>query len=592
MGRARALSAPPSSRPGAAPRRPGAAPAAGRLRAALGVLGDNVRDPDLRRAQAAFALAWLAEWASTVGIGIVAFRDGGALAVGLVGLLRMLPAALLAPFVSAFADRVRRERVLVRVALARAVAFGLVAALVAQEAAAGVYVLVVVASVLGVIYRPVHSALLPSLCHDAQQLTGANATRGLLDSVAVFLGPLIAAALLGLGSLPGVFVAAAVLSAVSAACVLGVQYEATPREPDAAPQRVLAEARDGVTTVLGQPGLRLLFGLAAVQIALRGALSVFVVVLAIDVLDAGEAAVGGLTGAVGAGAVVGSLAAFLLSGSRHLAAWFGLGVALWGLPIALTGAAPSLLSTVLLLALVGVGNALVDIALFTLPPRLVADRLLARVFGVLEALGALAVALGALAAPLVIDLVGARGAVAVLGALPPLAVAWAWTRLRRLDDAMVERDARVALLVGVDLLRPLPMPAIEDLAGRLEAEHVAAGTDVVVQGDEGRTFFILERGSAEVLHDGELIRELGPGDSFGEVALLRDAPRSATVHARTDLQVWELRREQLLLAVEGFASSRAEAEALLGRLLFVPAPRATPGAADRSAPLAQDAGTA
>jgi len=363
------------------------------------VLLHNARDRNLRRAQGAFALAWLAEWASTVGIGIVAFRDGGALAVGLVG-LRMLPPALLAPFAAAVADRVRRERILLAVSLGRAVAFAAVAALVAADRTVAVYVLVVVTSMLGVLYRPAHSALLPSLCRDAHDLAGANAARGLLDSVAVFAGPLVAAVLLGLGSLPGVFAAAACMSALSGVAVLGLRYEPTPREAEPPRARVLADARTGVLAVLREPALRVLFGLGAVQTFTRGALSVFVVVIAIDVLDAGEAAVGGLTAAVGAGAVVGSLGAFLLSGSRNLAAWFGVGVALWGLPLALTAAAPSLLVTALLLAALGIGNALVDISLFTLSARLVPDQVLTRVFTVLEAVVAVAVGLGALAAPL------------------------------------------------------------------------------------------------------------------------------------------------------------------------------------------------
>jgi len=144
--------------------------------------------------------------------------------------------------------------------------------------------------------------------------------------------------------------------------------------------------------------------------------------------------------------------------------------------------------------------------------------------------------------------------------------------LRRLDERMVERDARVRLLTGVDLLRPLPMPALEDLAGRLESRSVPAGTDAVVQGEDGDSSFVIESGTAQVVHDGDLIRQLAPGDSFGEVALLRRAARSATVRALSDLRVGVLHRRQFVLAVEGFARSRAEADALLARLLFVPDP--------------------
>src|SRR5215216_3515961 len=141
----------------------------GRARAqiadAAAACSQNFRSRNLRHAQLAFGAMWSGEWAATVALGVVAFRDGGASAIGLVGLVRMVPAALLAPFAATVADRVRREVVLAWVGLARALTLGAAAAVIAADGPIGlVYATVVVATVAQTLYRPAHSALLPTLC--------------------------------------------------------------------------------------------------------------------------------------------------------------------------------------------------------------------------------------------------------------------------------------------------------------------------------------------------------------------------------------------------------------------------------------------
>ena len=171
----------------------------GRLGKAAAAFSSNARNPSLRRAQLSFLGAWTAEWAFTVGLGIVAYRDGGATAVGLVGLLRMAPSAVLAPLLSPLADRGRRERVLVLVSTLRGLATGAAAVVVGVSGPTEVvYALAVLSTIAATLYRPAHSALLPSLCHSGYELASANVVRGLLDSVATLVGPLLAALLLQL----------------------------------------------------------------------------------------------------------------------------------------------------------------------------------------------------------------------------------------------------------------------------------------------------------------------------------------------------------------------------------------------------------
>jgi MFS family permease len=539
-----------------------------RLRAAAAAFASNAANSNLRRAQLSFLGAWTAEWAFTVALGIVAYRDGGATAVGLVGLLRMVPSAVIAPFAATLADRGRRERVLVLVSTIRGVATGVAGIVVALNGPVMiVYLLAVFSTIAATLYRPAHSALLPSLCRTGHELASANVVRGMLDSIATLVGPLLAAVLLKYTDVAVVFAVAAAASLAAAALLLRLRYDAPPRP--AAPRGVhlVADAAEGIRAIVRNSDLALFIGLGIAQTFTRGALTVFTVVVALDLLRTGEPGVGTLTAAIGAGAVIGSVAASLLVGSRWLAQWFGIGVALWGLPIALIPLFPSQATALILLACVGIGNALVDVGLFTLMARLAPDAVLARVFGLLESLIALAVGLGALVASLLIDLASVAVALVAVGALCPILVLLAWRRLMRLDRYIGELDKEIGLLHGVHMLQPLPLPAIEHLARGLEPVQVPAGQVVFRQGEPADRFYVIETGAADVVGDGRLVTTLGPGDGFGEIALLRRVPRTATVRAATDLELQALTCDRFLPVVTGFPPSSREAGAEVGEML-------------------------
>jgi hypothetical protein len=219
------------------------------------------------------------------------------------------------------------------------------------------------------------------------------------------------------------------------------------------------------------------------------------------------------------------------------------------------------------MCVVGVGNALVDVGLFTLVARLVPEQMLARVFGALESLIALAVALGSLVTPLAIELLGIRGALAALGLVAPACVAVAWRGLRAIDSSIAHRDEEIEVLRTVAMLRPLPMPAIENLATHVDHEDLARGQDVFRQGEHGERFYVIKHGKADVIGDGRLIATIGPGDCFGEIALMRDTVRTATVRARTPLLLYALDRRHFVSNVGGYLSSSREADALIDERL-------------------------
>ena len=552
--------------------------ATGRLGDAAAAFTTNARNPALRRAQLAFLGAWTAEWAFTVALGVVAYREGGATAVGLVGLLRMVPSALLAPLLSPLVDRGRRERVLVLVSTVRGLATAAAAAVAAMSGpVVAVYALAVLSTIAATLFRPAHSALLPSLCRTGHELASANVVRGLLDSAATLVGPLLAAVLLELTNAAVVFAVAAGASLWAAALVLRLRYDAPPRPAAPRRPRLAREAAEGLRAVAGHRDLALVLALVGAQTFTRGALTVFSVVVAIELLGTGEAGVGALMTAVGVGAVLGSLAASLLVGTHRLGSWFAVGVALWGLPFVLIGAFPSQAAALALLALVGVGNALIDVAGFTLVGRLAPDEVLGRVFGLLESLVAVTVGLGAVATSWLIAVGGTRTALVVVGAVCPVLALAAWWRLVRLDRAVQLQDLEIGLLQRVPMLRTLPLPSVEQLARGLEPVSVPAGQRIFEQGDEGDRFYVIESGEVEVVGDGALVATLGPGDGFGEIALLRRVRRTATARAGSDVRLQALRSDHFLPVVLGYTPSAREAGAVVDGMLDRYSPKDPPG---------------
>jgi CRP-like cAMP-binding protein len=131
-----------------------------------------------------------------------------------------------------------------------------------------------------------------------------------------------------------------------------------------------------------------------------------------------------------------------------------------------------------------------------------------------------------------------------------------WVRVRRSDELAAGRGAVVRLLHGVSLFRGLDMASLEQLAASAKAIEVPAGDEPITQGDVGDRFYVIETGDAEVLINGHKVRQIGPGDEFGERALLRDTPRTATVQALTDMELLAIEREAFLEALTGEAGIR------------------------------------
>ena len=542
--------------------------AVGRLTETWRSVRGALAEPQLRRAELAILLSCAADSAFTVTLTVVAFLDGGAAAVGLVGVIRMLPSAVGTPFFTALADRYRRERVLMAASFVRGVAILYAAAVLEVGGPVPVvYALAVPATIASTVFWPAHSALLPSLCRTAPQLTSANVVRGWLESLATLFGPALVGLLLSASDATMAFAATAGLSLGAAAALLGLRYEAPPRPPTSPRPMLARDTAAGVRAVAGNLDLRLLFGLGFAQTFVRGALYVFVVVVALELLRTGESGAAALFAAVGIGGLLGSFGVAFLVGSRRLGWWLATALVLWGAPIAAVAAVPTESVVLALLAVVGLGNAIINVPLFTLPVRLAPDAVLARAFGVFESLIALGVALGSAVTPVLISLVGLRGALLATGLLLPFLAAVFLPRLQSLDGRLQVRDAEIQLLRTTPMFALLPVPTIEHLASSLRRRRLPAGMVLFRQGDVGDSFYFVDQGEAEVIGDGEVVATIAHGDFFGEIALLRDVPRTATVRARTDLSVLEIERQEFLDAVSGYRASSDAASAVVARHL-------------------------
>jgi MFS family permease len=536
---------------------------------ALAALLQTARTPNLRRAQLSFGAAWTAECAVTVALGILAFRDGGATAVGLVAMVRMVPGALLAPFASAMIDTHRRERVLTAVCLIRAAALaGAAVAISGPASPVSAYVLVALDTVVFTLYRPAHSALLPSLCTRPAQLSATMVVRGLLDSLGALVGPLLAAVLIGVIDVGGVFALSAAIALWSAWLIGRVRYQAPPRIVRAAPASRVRDAFEGFALMGRERDLRCVSGLFCLQTFTRGCFTVFSVVIAIELLHTGEAGVGVLTAALGAGAVLGSFAAAaLLVGNAPFARWTGVAVALWGLPFAVLAAVSGQWFALALIAVVGVANAVLDAAGYTLLQLIVPDEVMGRFFTGVESLFTLSIAAGAIAAPALIAAFGERGALVVAGLIGPAGALLAWRTLRRFDARLATGARTMALLRRIDFLASLPICTLAQLAAHASFRDVEPGTVVIEEATSGDDFFVIADGSAEVRCEHVSRRCLRAGECFGEIAALRHTSRTASVRAATRLRLLRLSGDDLVSAVTGYGPSHSAADTLVARRL-------------------------
>jgi Cyclic nucleotide-binding domain/Major Facilitator Superfamily len=391
-------------------------------------------------------------------------------------------------------------------------------------------------------------------------LTSANLTLSTIEATGVFVGPAIGAVLLTSTSIGAVFFVGSAAYMVSSLLVRTVGHEPPVTAHASGVHASIAHtAIRGIRDVAADSDVRLIVGLYGAQNLVAGALNVLIVVAALQLFDLGSGGVGTLTSAVGVGGLIGGVVVLgRLSTFRHGRDLMA-GLVLWGVPLLLLAALPRVGTALVLLALVGVGVTLVDVSAVTLLQRAAPTELLGQALGVVQGLFVGSLGIGTLLAPVLIHEVGLRWSIFVTGALLPLLVIALWRRLSRLDAGLASEHA-VGRLLAIPIFEPLDRPTIEGLASSLARVESAAGTTIVAEGDLGERFFIVDGGDLDVFVAGAHVRSLAAGDYFGEIALLRDVPRTATVVARTECALLALERDAFITAVTGTPASRKAAE--------------------------------
>lgn len=503
-----------------------------------------------------FRTSELATWVALL---VWAFNEGGTTATGTIAVAQLIPAALVAPVGSVVGDRWTHRRALVGSLLLQSA--GCVATGWALVSGAPFVVVCVCAAFLAsatALTRPAYYAALPELTDTPEELTALNSVSGAVEGFSDFLGPALAGLLLATAGPE--WVLASMAGVTAAGALVCVTLPAVRVITAADSGGYFALLGSGVLTLVKDRSAALLTLLVGVSFAVIGMLDILAVVLALDVLNSGAGAPGLLASAVGVGGVLGAAVSVVLIGRRRLAPAILLGSLVAGAPLVIASVSSALWEALILFALAGAGTAFLAVATRTLTQRVVAPQILTRVFGLQEAMLLAGTALGAAAATTLVNVVGPTTAFVVGGLFLPVAavVVWPWTR--RLDARATAPGAVFDLLRDVKLFAALPQSSLELLARELEPLEVPAGDAVITQGDQGDHYYLIQGGEARVLVDGLEVRALSAGDGFGEIALLRRVPRTATVQATSPLSLQVLDRKTFISVVTGSPPTRVEVE--------------------------------
>jgi hypothetical protein len=527
----------------------------------VGSIGPVFRNRNLRRLELAYIAFTTAEWATWISMLIFAYEAGGPAAVGVVAMVQLAPSALVAPFAAYLGDRFPPERVIVAAYVGQALAIGTTgAALLGSAPIVLIYSLAALSTASITITRPLQASLFPRLARTPDELTAANATAVTIEATSILAGPALTGVLLGVAEPATIFVIMAVGLAGGGALVgrIDIAPQGDQRIPPGV-RSTLRASLEGFRIVAKERHPRLLVLLLAAQAVAWGALDVLLVVLAIAVMGLGRGAVGFLSAAIGAGGILGAAGSLTLVGRPRLARWLGIGISIWGACLAALAAFSHPFAAVVLLGCVGAAKSVIDVSGRILLQRVAFRDVLTRVFGVLEGVRMAALAAGSVMASILVAGITTRPALLLIGATLGLFALLRWTGLKEIDAAAVVPGEQLGLLRAVPFLSVLPPPTLELLASSTTRVDAHPGKIIIRQGEEGDHFYVISGGEVVVSIDDKKVRTQRAGDYFGEVALLERIPRTATVTARTSVELYALDRDRFIEAVTGHPISEKRA---------------------------------
>jgi MFS family permease len=551
-------------------------------------------------------ISGIGDWLYIVAIFVVIYREtSDAAIVGLFGAVRLFPYIVLSVPAGVIADKFDRRLVLLVSDLLRGTVMLLMTFIVATDGPVlALVVLALVAASGSTFFYPSMAAYLPSLAADERQLGPANSAMASIGNVSFILGPAIGGILIAAGGVVFAFILNALSFLVIAAILwtLPPSIAGKPRAAERAAEQPADEPADAETAQpapafaptpatdaatpepSGAPAAaavgpgpepaaaarrlpwRPFSGVLLVQFIegfFDGGIQSVTIVLAVSVLNAGEEANGYLNAAIGVGGLIGALVSGVLVLRRGLSGPLLAGAAITALGAALLGYTPLLSVALLAIGLTASGSIVIDVVLETVFQRVVPDELRGRAFGTMMTLSTVAAAIGAFCLPVLVIAVGAFPTMALSGLAIVVAcflslglLGGAMTRAASPFEATLARVAKLPLFAGVQPSR------LEAALGHVRSVDVAAGQVIVRQGDPADRFYIIASGSftvSQAAPDGTstVLRQLGPDEVFGELGLLNQAPRSATVTADTAGTLFEMDGDDFLALVGGSGDVRA-----------------------------------
>ena len=555
----------------------------------LGAASSSVRavlaNAGLRRIVAGWGGGIAGDNTLLIALLVVAFQQGGAIAVGLLGVIRLAPSVVVAPLAGNLAGRYPPTRLLLAVQAIRAIA-AVVTVLVLMIGAGLPLIFLVnaVGATAGALVRPFQAAALPSLAGTPGELVAANVALATSEGLGSFGGPLIAGILLATSGPLAAAIAGASLFGIASLSMVGLGANADDEAEVAAGLRAreaLAERRTaggrfsgltaGIRVMRRRPGAAAIIAGFGGQVVTRGLMNTLITVAAIRLIGLGEPGVGTLNAAFGLGTLIGAIASVGLTSRQRLGPAFAVSLAMWGLPLGVIGAVPWPIVAFAAMFVSGAANGTEDVAGLTLLQRAVPTAERMTVFGILEATVSLGMGLGSILGPLLIAQFGDQGALAIAGAILPIVAVATWPRIHRIDDEVVVPAEQLTILRGAPMFARLPLTALERIAEAMRAVPYAPETEIVREGETGDAYLIVGSGRVEVSQGGRPIDELGPGEGFGEIALLHAMPRTATVRAIEPSTIYTIACHVFLEAVAGPTSAAVANRVAAERLARAPA---------------------
>lgn len=526
------------------------------IRAAVAALREALANDGIRRLEIVWSLGIAADTALLVVLLVVVYDREGAVATGLLGAVRMAPGVVAGMLSGSLVERFDGRRLLLALELVRTASAALCAVVIATDApVALLFVLAPIAAAAGAPVRPTAATLMPAVARSPGELVAANMAWGTGEGLGSFGGPLTAGILIAAGAPAAVAAVAAAGFLVTALVLAGLRFEHA------------ADATGGAGAAGG--GLRLLEGLRVLrrrpvpgwsmlgvygQVLTRGLLNTLVVVASVELLGMGEPGVGLLNAAFGLGGLFGVVFAMSLTRTDRLIRSQCAALAWWGAPIAVIGLVPFPAVALAAMVVIGIANAVYDVAVMTIMQRGCTNEERAPVFSVFEGVAGAGLVTGSLLAPLLLAAFGTSGALAVSGSVLPILALVIYAAIGRNDRITVVEEETVQLLREVPAFAALPLTAVERLAAGLEAVTATAGTTLMTQGEKGDEFLVIDSGEVEIIVDGHRIHRLGRGSGIGDIALVRQAPRTATVVAVSDVSGYSINCRTFLAAVAGPAA--------------------------------------